>query len=62
MHYHIVWITKYRKQILIVDVDLKLREIVYEICGTECVTISKIKILLMKIRNSKLIEIVLQRL
>jgi putative transposase len=39
--YHIVWITKYRKKILIDDIALRLRDIVRQICSTEKVDILK---------------------
>jgi putative transposase len=39
IHLHIVWITKYRKNVLTGDVALKLRETVREICASESVEI-----------------------
>ena len=39
MHYHIVWITKYRKKILQGDLAIKLREMIREICAKESVQI-----------------------
>src|SRR5665213_2044618 len=39
--YHIVWITKYRKKILIDDIGLRLRDILRQICSTEKVDILK---------------------
>ena len=39
--YHIVWITKYRKKILIDDIALRLRDIVRQICSAEKVEILK---------------------
>jgi putative transposase len=39
IHLHIVWITKYRKQILTGEIVLKLREILREICTKESVSI-----------------------
>lgn len=41
IHLHIVWTTKYRKQILKGDVGLRLRDIVREICASEEVKIMK---------------------
>jgi putative transposase len=40
-HFHIVWVTKYRKNILVGDIALKLREIIRDICNSESVTIMK---------------------
>ena len=34
LKYHFVWVTKYRKQILVGEVGLRLRELVREICRT----------------------------
>jgi len=39
--YHIVWITKYRKKILVDDIALRLRDIIRQICSTEKVDILK---------------------
>jgi putative transposase len=39
MHFHIVWVTKYRKKILIGDVALRLREMIRRICAKESVQI-----------------------
>ncbi|MCL5733288.1 MAG: IS200/IS605 family transposase [Patescibacteria group bacterium] len=39
--YHIVWITKYRKKILVDDIALRLREIIRQICSTEKIDILK---------------------
>jgi putative transposase len=35
LKYHFVWVTKYRKPILIGEVGLRLRELVREICRTQ---------------------------
>ncbi|MBP7508260.1 MAG: IS200/IS605 family transposase [Prolixibacteraceae bacterium] len=39
--YHIVWITKYRKQILRADIAERLRDLIREICRTNDVEIIK---------------------
>jgi putative transposase len=39
--YHIVWITKYRKKVLIDDIGLRLREIIRQICNQEKIEIIK---------------------
>lgn len=39
--YHIVWITKYRKKVLIDDIGLRLREILRQICNQEKIEIIK---------------------
>ena len=39
--YHIVWIIKYRKKVLIDDIGLRLRDIIRQICSTEKVEILK---------------------
>ena len=39
--YHIVWITKYRKQILRTDIAERLRDLIREICRTNDVEIIK---------------------
>ena len=41
IHLHIVWITKYRKPILVGDVGYKVRELLREICRSESVEIVK---------------------
>lgn len=41
IHLHLVWITKYRKPVLVGDVALNVREIIREICRTESVEIIK---------------------
>lgn len=39
IHLHLVWVTKFRKGILVGDVAVRLREIIREICGAHDVTI-----------------------
>ena len=39
IHLHLVWITKYRKPVLIGDIALKTREILRQICEAESVEI-----------------------
>ena len=39
--YHIVWITKYRKKVLVDDVGHRLRDIIRQICSTDKVDILK---------------------
>jgi putative transposase len=39
--YHLVWITKYRKQVLKGDIGLRLREIIRQICNQEKVEINR---------------------
>ena len=39
LHVHLVWITKYRKPILVGDVACRVRELIREICRTEKVEI-----------------------
>jgi putative transposase len=39
--YHIVWITKYRKKVLVDDIGLRCRDIVRQICNTEKIEIVK---------------------
>ena len=39
IHLHLVWITKYRKPVLVGDVALKAREILRQICASESVDI-----------------------
>ena len=41
IHLHLVWITKYRKQVLQGDVAYRLRELIREICRKEQVEITK---------------------
>ena len=41
IHLHLVWITKYRKPVLIGDVAFKVRELLREICRSESVEIIK---------------------
>ncbi len=39
--YHIVWITKYRKKILVDDIAVRLRDIIRQICAQEKIDILK---------------------
>jgi len=39
--YHVVWITKYRKKILVDDIGLRLREIIRQICNEDKIEILK---------------------
>jgi putative transposase len=39
--YHIIWITKYRKKVLIDDIGLRLREIIRQICNEDKIEILK---------------------
>ena len=41
IHLHLVWITKYRKPVLVGDVAFKARELIREICRSESVEIIK---------------------
>ena len=41
IHLHLVWVTKYRKPVLVGPVGLRLRELVREICGEQDVPILK---------------------
>lgn len=41
IHLHLVWITKYRKPVLIGDVAFQTREILREVCRAESVEIMK---------------------
>jgi putative transposase len=41
IHLHLVWITKYRKPILVGDIAYRMREMVRDICRRECVEILK---------------------
>src|SRR5512135_683693 len=41
IHLHLVWVTKYRKPVLVGAVGVRLRELVREICGAEDVHILK---------------------
>lgn len=41
LKYHIVWITKYRKQVLIGEVATKVRELIREICKANDIEIIK---------------------
>ena len=41
IHLHLVWITKYRKPVLVDDVAFQVREILREICRSESVEIIK---------------------
>jgi len=41
IHLHLVWITKYRKPVLVGDVGYKTREILREVCRNEGVEILK---------------------
>ena len=41
IHLHLVWITKYRKPVLVGDIALQTREIIREICRSESVEIIK---------------------
>ena len=41
IHLHLVWITKYRKPVLVGDVAFQAREIIREICRTGAVEIIK---------------------
>jgi len=41
LHYHFVFITKYRKRVLKGDVAKRVRELIREICGAEDVVIVK---------------------
>ena len=41
LKYHIVWITKYRKKVLVADIATKLRELLREICKANEVEILK---------------------
>ena len=34
LKYHLVWITKYRKQVFFGDVAIRLRELIREICNS----------------------------
>ena len=39
--FHIVWITKYRKKVLVDDIALRLRDIIRQICASEKIEILK---------------------
>ena len=39
IHLHLVWVTKYRKEILVGEVAVRVREIIREICGAHDVQI-----------------------
>ena len=41
IHLHLVWITKYRKPVLVGDVAFQVRELIREICRTQSVEIIK---------------------
>ena len=41
IHLHLVWITKYRKPVLVGDVAFKTREVIREICRSVSVEIMK---------------------
>lgn len=41
IHLHLVWVTKYRKPVLVGDVAFKTRELIREICRSESVEIIK---------------------
>ena len=41
IHLHVVWTTKYRKQVLTGEVALRVRDLVREICGNHDVKIMK---------------------
>ena len=41
IHLHLVWITKYRKPVLVGDVAFQTRELIREICRSESVEIIK---------------------
>ena len=41
IHLHIVWITKYRKPVLVGDIALKVREILRQICAAHSVEIMR---------------------
>ena len=41
IHLHLVWITKYRKPVLVGDVAFQTRELIREICRSESVEIMK---------------------
>ena len=41
IHLHLVWITKYRKPVLVGDVAFQVRELIREICRSESVEIIK---------------------
>lgn len=41
LKYHIVWITKYRKKVLVGDVAVKVRELIKEICKANDIEIIK---------------------
>lgn len=39
MKYHIVWVTKYRKDVLVGKVEQRLKEMIYEIAERSDITI-----------------------
>jgi len=41
IHLHLVWVTKYRKPVLVGPVGLRLRELIREVCGKLDVHISR---------------------
>ncbi|MDR2573603.1 MAG: IS200/IS605 family transposase, partial [Desulfovibrio sp.] len=41
IHLHLVWLTKYRKPVLVGDVASQVRELLREICRAESVEIMK---------------------
>ncbi len=41
LHVHVVWVTKYRKQVLTGDIAKRTRELIREICRTNEVEIIK---------------------
>src|SRR5262245_5937587 len=41
IHRHLVWVTKYRKPVLVGPIGYRLRELISEICGSEDVHILK---------------------
>ena len=41
IHLHLVWVTKYRKPVLVGPIGLRWRELIREVCGSEDVPILK---------------------
>ncbi|NET40335.1 MAG: IS200/IS605 family transposase [Cyanothece sp. SIO1E1] len=41
IHLHLVWITKYRRPVLVGDVGLRVRDLIRQVCQQQEVTIMK---------------------
>lgn len=43
--YHVVWCPKYRRKVLVNGIEVRLKELIEEICGENCIDIIEMEIM-----------------